>query len=81
MRPVQTHILHEPIVLLPSEPLGQDIGSLLISGEVVKGDVARLDHVTDEMMMDVDVFSTVMKLQVLCDGDSRLVVDEELNRE
>ena len=81
MLTASTHILHKPIMLLPSEPLDQDVSGLLISGKVVKSDVAGLDHVTNEMMTDVNVFSVVMKFWVLHDGNSGLIVDEERNRE
>ena len=68
-------------MLLPGKALRKDISRLVVSGHVIKGDIARLDLVSEEVIADVDVFRSVMELWVFRDGDGRLVVDEEGNRE
>ena len=67
-------------MLLPGKALGQDVGRLVVGGHVVKGDIAGLDLVAQEMITDVDMFGAVVELRVLCDSDHRLVVDVEWNR-
>ena len=56
-------------MLLLSKALGQDVSRLVIGGHVVKGDVARLNLVAQEMIMDVDMFGVVVELGVLCNSD------------
>jgi len=68
-------------MLLLGKALCKDVSGLVVSGHVIKGDIAQLDLVSEEVIADVDVFRSVMELWVFCDGDGRLVVDEEGNRE
>jgi len=68
-------------VLLSGKSLGQDVGRLVVSGQVVEDDVARFNLMSQEVITDVDVFGTVVELWVLGGGDGGLVVDEEWNGE
>jgi len=68
-------------VLLPGKALREDVSGLVVSGHIIKGDIARLDLVSEEVIADVDVFRLIMELWVFHDGNGRLVVDEEGNRE
>jgi len=68
-------------VLLLGKALGQDVGRLVIGGHVVKGDVAGLDLVVQEVITDVDMFGAVVELGVLCDSDRRLIVNVKWNGE
>ena len=68
-------------MLLPGKALRQDVSRLVVGGHVVKGDVAGLDLVAQEMITNVDMFGAVVELGVLRDGDRGLVVDVKWNRE
>ena len=58
-------------MFLPSKALSQDVSRLVIGGQVVKGDLAGLDLVTQEVITNVDMFGAVVELGVLCNGDCR----------
>ena len=77
----QAHFPYKPLVLLSGKSLGQDVGRLVVSGQVVEDDVARFNLMSQEVITDVDVFGTVVELWVLGGGDGGLVVDEEWNGE
>ena len=68
-------------MLLPGKALGQDIGRLVVGGHIVKGDVAGLNLVAQEVITDVDMFGAVVELGVLCDSDRRLIVNVKWNGE
>ena len=54
---------------------------MVVGGQAVKGDLAGLDLVAQEMVTNVDMFGVVVELRVLHDGDRRLVVDVKWDRE
>ena len=68
-------------MLLLGKALHKDVSRLVVSGHIIKGDITRLDLVSEEVIADINVFRPVMELWVFCDGNGRLVVDEEGNRE
>ena len=68
-------------MLLPGKALGQDVGRLVVGGHIVKGDVAGLDLVAEEVITDVNMFGVVVELGVLCDSDRGLIVNVKWNGE
>ena len=74
-------MLCKPLVLLPSKALSQNVSRLVIGGQVVKGDLTRLNLVVQEMVTNVDMFGAVVELRVLCDSNCRLVVNVKWDRE
>jgi len=68
-------------MLLLGKALHKDVSRLVVSGHVIKGDITRLNLVSEEVIVDVNVFRSVMELWVFRDGNGQLVVDEEGNRE
>ena len=68
-------------MLLPGKALRQDVSRLVVGGHIIENDIAQLNLVLEEVIADVNVFGPIMELWVFCDGDGRLVIDEERNRE
>ena len=68
-------------MLLLGKALRQDVSRLVVGGHVIENDIARLNLVSEEVIADVNVFGLIMELWVFRDGDGRLVINEERNRE
>jgi len=64
-------------MLLACESFGEDVGGLVIGGDVLEVDGLGLVLLAQEVVADLDVFGAVMKFGVASDGDSRLVVNEK----
>jgi hypothetical protein len=71
-----THLISKVLIFLMCESFGEDVGSLVIGGDVFKVDGLSLVLLTQEMMADLNVFGAVMKFRVASDSNGGLVVNE-----
>jgi hypothetical protein len=71
-----THLISEALVFLACESFGEDVGSLVISGDIFEVDGLSLILLTQEMMADLNVFDAVMEFGVVSDSNGGLVVNE-----
>ena len=76
-RAVYSHLLCERIVLLLVQHLGHDVSNLFSSWDVLQLEFILFDPVMYEVMLDFDVFGSVMKLGILGDRNGGLVVHKQ----
>lgn len=60
-----------------SEGLCEHVGTVVFGGAVADFNSAEVDPLTDEVVPDVDVLRARMKLIVVHEGDSGLIIHEE----
>ena len=68
-----------PVLLefLSRKGLCKDICGLLIRRDIIHLDFPRQDLLSDEMMMDFNMFGSCMKHKIFCNFNCRLVVTKD----
>jgi hypothetical protein len=57
-----------------AQGLGQNVGGLISSGNVVGLDASFFQTLSDEVVLGPDVLASVMQDRILCQGKGRLAV-------
>ena len=72
--PHNTHLVSEVDMLAPWERLRQNVCYLLIRGNVLEFHNSFLNPISDEVILDPNVFGPVMKYMILREFDITLII-------
>ena len=67
-------------MLISREQLGEDIRYHICRRQISWGDLARCEGVADEVIAYIDMFHTVMKLRVIGELHSSLIIHADCSR-
>ena len=77
---METHRCGVRLMALTREPLGEHVGNLVASRDVLEVDGAVIVLLMEEVVLDIDVLCACVRGLVLGEHDGRLIVDVQNRR-